>query len=278
MKRHQLIGWGMIITVGIGAILAWQTYTHTHGDETWKRIQMDGVLRVGMDASFPPFEFIAPDGQLTGFEVDLALELGYRLGVEVQFVANLPYDGLYDALSIGRVDAVLSALVVNPARMTDFAYSVPYFDAGQVFIIREGEEMPTDAVAALDGYTLAVEFGSRGDQEARQWVRQFPHLRLLPYQTAQEALEAVADGRADVALVDHISALTGIANGLPLYIVNASQAIVPEPYAVAVRRDSTALLRAINDVLTDMEADNSLDELRTRWLGVRSRTIEDGEE
>ena len=65
-----------------------------HPDDTWDRVREAGVLRVGMDASFPPFEMIAADGTLVGFDVDLARELGRRLGVEVQFVANLPYDGL----------------------------------------------------------------------------------------------------------------------------------------------------------------------------------------
>ena len=61
-------------------------------DETWNRMLETRTLRVGMDASFPPFESVAAGGSLAGFDVDLARELGQRLGVEVQFVANLPYD------------------------------------------------------------------------------------------------------------------------------------------------------------------------------------------
>ena len=72
-------------------------------DDTWDRICEAGVLLVGMDASFPPFEFISADGTLAGFDIDLAQELGRRLGVEVQFVVNLPYDGLYDALVIYKI-------------------------------------------------------------------------------------------------------------------------------------------------------------------------------
>jgi cystine transport system substrate-binding protein len=114
-------------------------------DDAWDRVCATGILRVGMDASFPPFETIAADGTLVGFDVDLAQELGQRLGpalsgaegIEVQFVANLPYDGLYDALAVDRVDVVISALVVNPARVADFAYSTSYFDAGQVLVVQE---------------------------------------------------------------------------------------------------------------------------------------------
>lgn len=230
-----------------------------HPDDTWDRVRETGTLRVGMDASFPPFETVAADGTLAGFDVDLARELGRRMGVEVQFVANLPYDGLYDALAVERVDVVVSALVVNPARMADFAYSSPYFDAGQVLVVREGE-FAVGGMAGLSGRTLAVEFGTRGDQEARKWARRSDDLTVAPYQTAAEALAAVVAGEADAALVDHVSALG--ATGL----VIMGKPVVEEPYAVAVRKQSRHLLQAINEALAEMEADGTTRALVERWM------------
>jgi len=251
-------------------------------DDTWERVLETGTLRVGMDASFPPFETISADGTLVGFDVDLARELGRRLGpalseaegVEVQFVANLPYDGLYDALAVNRVDIVISALVVNPARMADFAYSASYFDAGQVLVVREEPDRfsetcqvsDIEGMADLDGCTLAVEFGTQGDLEARKWAQRLPNLTVVPYQTAAEALAAVTAGQADAALVDHVSALgaMGIESGL----VIVGQPVVEEPYAVAVRRESQHLLQAINEVLAEMEADGTIGTLVERWMST----------
>ena len=240
-------------------------------DDAWERLRETGTLRVGMDASFPPFEAIVADGTLAGFDVDLAQELGRRLGVEVQLVANLPYDGLYDALAVGRVDAVISALVVNPARMADFAYSTPYFDAGQVLVVRAGEA-GIEEIADLSGRTLAVEFGTRGDMEARRWARNLSGLTVVPCQTAAEALAAVTAGKAEVALVDHVSALaatapsspsgSGVGSGLKI----VGRPVVEEPYAVAVRRESRHLLHALNDALVEMEADGTLEVLTAQWL------------
>ena len=242
-----------------------------HPDDSWDRVLETGTLCVGMDASFPPFEMIAADEVLVGFDVDLAQELGRRLGVEVQFVANLPYDGLYDALAVGRVDAVISALVVNPAQMADFAYSAPYFDAGQVLVVRDGET-GIEEMGDLSGRKLAVEFGTPGDQEARQWTRKLSGLTVVPYQTAAEALAAIATGEADAALVDHVSALATTArpgsprsgSGSGLTIVG--KPVVEEPYAVAVRRESRHLLRAINQALAEVESDGTMEALMTKWL------------
>ena len=261
-------------------------------DAAWDRVRETGVLRVGMDASFPPFESVAADGTLVGFDVALARELSRRLGVEVQFVANLPYDGLYDALAVNRVDVVISALVVNPARMADFAYSTSYFDAGQVLVVCPpsvppnfgGEGHPSvppesggearggsiEEMADLGGCTLAVEFGTQGDLEARKWARRLSGLIVVQHQTAAEALAAVMAGEADGALVDHVSALMETPAGSGLVIVG--QPVVEEPYSVGVRSDSQRLLRAINEALADMEADGTLETLVVEWLSGNTTT------
>ena len=208
----------------------------------------------------------------------LARELGRRLGVKVVFVANLPYDGLYDGLAVGRVDIIMSALVVNPDRMADFAYSRPYLDAGQVLVVR-GEETGIEKMDDLGGRTVAVEFGSQGDLEVRTWARRLSGLSVLRLQTADEALTAVAAGEADAALVDHVSALAVARpspqeSGKEARLVIVGQPVVEEPYAVAVRRGSQQLLRAINEALTEIEADGTLSVLGSKWLGDTSSWLQ----
>lgn len=226
------------------------------------RVLETGILRVGMDASYPPFEYIDGEGNLVGLDVDLGRELAARLGVEARFIANLSYDGLYDALTADRVDVVISALFVDPTRMADFAYSRSYFNAGQVLVVRA---VGIGGMADLADRTLAVEWGSAGDVVARQWARRLIGLTILPCPTAEEALAQVASGRADAGLIDHLSALAAMGKGLPLEIVG--DPVTDELYAVAVRRRDGALLRAVNGALTAMEEDGTLSRLRRRWLG-----------
>jgi polar amino acid transport system substrate-binding protein len=226
-----------------------------------------GVLRVGMDASFPPFEYVTADGTLAGLDVDLAQELGRRLGVEVQFVANLPYDGLYDALAVGRVDVVISALVINPDRMADFSYSASYFDAGQMLVVPSSSGPSAGGIeemADLGSRGLAVEFGTEGDLEARKWSRRLSGLTVTQHQTAKEAVAAVVAGKADAALVDHVSALVATGSERGLTILETP--VVEQLYAVAVHRDSRHLLRAINETLADMRADGTMKSLIDEWL------------
>jgi polar amino acid transport system substrate-binding protein len=169
--------------------------------------------------------------------------------------------------------------------MADFAYSTPYFDAGQVLVVRQeegaiqGTGPEADGTSVVEGMadlsrcTLAVEFGTQGDLEARKWARRLPDLTVAHYQTAAEALAAVAAGEADVVLVDHVSALAATAKalrvsedpkGFELAIVG--DPVVEEPYAVAVHRESQHLLQAINEALARMERDGTMEMLAATWL------------
>ena len=67
--------------------LAWRsiasTWLQPHTDPTWERMTRSGVLRVGMDATYPPFDTFDGAGQFAGYDVDLVTELGRRWGVRV---------------------------------------------------------------------------------------------------------------------------------------------------------------------------------------------------
>ena len=221
------------------------------------------MLRVGMDASFPPFESVTAEGSLVGLDVDVAREISRRLGLEPQFVANLPYDGLYDALTAQRVDLLISALVVNPARRGDYAYSRPYFDAGLV-LVGPAEGARLTSVSALKDQRLAVVLGTEGDRVGRRWERRLSGLTVLQFRTAADALENVRRGEADAALVDRVSALqrTGAETGLLI----TAEGVTHVPYACVVRRENPRLLDAVDEALAAMEGDGTMDALVSEWL------------
>ena len=114
------------------------------------------------------------------------------------------YDGLYDALATEQVDVLISALVIMPGRTRDFAYSEPYFNAGEILIV-PSEARTSLKPADLTGRRLAVELGAQGHVEATQWAKRLSNLVIQPYNSVAEAIAAVAGGQADAALVDSVS-------------------------------------------------------------------------
>lgn len=230
--------------------------------DSWERIAANGVLRVGLDPTYPPFE-VADDDGVRGLDVDLARALAGDLGLEAEFV-YFGYDGLYDALSTGQVDVLLSALVVMPERTRDFAYSEPYFNAGEVLIVPAGSGS-IERMADLNGHTLAVELGARGHVEATAWEKRLPDLTVRSYPSPDEALTAVANGAADAALIDSVSGRLFVA-GEPR-LQRAPTPVTVEPYAIVVRIEDEILLARLNQSLAHLAETGELDEIIARWLG-----------
>jgi polar amino acid transport system substrate-binding protein len=231
-------------------------------DETWARIQREGLIRVGMDPSWPPFEFVNDDGQIVGLDVDLARAIGQRLSVQVEFV-NVGFDSLYDALYVGRFDAIVSALPYDPLLLEDVAYSIFYFNAGQVLVVRADEREISEA-NDLSGKRLGVEWGSEGDVVGRQLQKKTEGLSLQNYVAPQDVLWALKEGQVEAAIVDAVSAHQFIAAEGGVQVVG--DPLSDELYVIAVRLDSPLLLKAINETLVEMREDGTLERLQEIWF------------
>ena len=234
----------------------------TPADNSWQRIQDSGFLVVGLDPTFPPFEN-ADTGDLHGLDVDLAYALGEELGVAIEF-RYFGYDGLYDALGTGQVDVLISALVIEQNKMRDFAYSDPYFNAGQFLVTHENQAEQLNEVADLTGRTVAVEIGSEGHVQATQWARQVRDLTIRPLPTAEDALWVVLQEEVDTAVVDHVTARLYRQNAPQLQL--SPDPLTAEPYAIVVRADDKTLLDQLNQALAKLLITNQLTSIHQRWL------------
>jgi polar amino acid transport system substrate-binding protein len=231
-------------------------------DGTWQKVQDSGVLKVGLDPTFPPFEVLNGE-DLAGIDVDLANALGDDLGIDVEFV-YFGYDGLYDALLTEQVDVLISALVIMTERTRDFDYSEPYFNAGEILIVREDE---TDIVemADLNGRSLSVEIGSQGHVLATEWERKLPDLTILPFNTPDEAITAVLDQTTDAVLIDHISGRLFLKENSGIKRIH--EPVTVDPYAIVVREEDEQLLEQINSSLERTQSSGKLAEIEEKWLG-----------
>jgi polar amino acid transport system substrate-binding protein len=261
--RLVLLAGGLVVALGVWLL----TRTLPEGvDPTWEQIQETGTLRVCTDPSWPPFEFIDENsGRIEGFDVDLARLLAERLapGVALQAqVVPVGFDGLYDALLAGRCDVVLSALPYEAMRTQDVVYSVAYFNAGLVLLVRE-DVAEIESLDDLAGRVVGVEWGfvPQGSTRQKEFLR---NLGARRYDTAEDVLRALQAGEVEAAIVDRITALayTRECEGLefvgePLYDVN---------YVIPVRPDSFRLLGEINRVLLEMRGDGTLEALQQKWF------------
>lgn len=229
-------------------------------DGTWRRVQINQDLYVGLDPSYPPLAQWTPEG-IVGLEADLAREVGRRLEVETQILI-MGYDSLYDALYTGQVDLLIAALRPDATQDHWVYYTRPYFEGGQVLVSRAAR--PVESMRELDGGVVAVELASAADLVARRWQRRLHTLEIRPYMLPYDALQAVQHAEVDAALVDMISARLFLSEAGGLAI--AAEATAPDPYVIAMRRENFRLNDEVEAALAAMQADGTLDMIIERWL------------
>ena len=259
MRHLPIVRIALTLGIAIGLAVVAAACAPSTGD-SWEQIHESGILRIGVDPTYPPFA-LDNEGRLTGIDIDLGRALAAELGLEPQFT-YFGYDGLYDALTTGQVDVLISALVIAPERTKEVAYTVPYFDAGLFLVVPAGAN-PATGMNDLSGGSLAVELGTLGHVKALEWQRRLADLTIQTYGSVDEALGSIAAGENDAALVDYISARLYIRDN-PIEgtdLAYSSISIVPEPYALAVRIEDRTLLAHLNDGLGRLESSGQLKEL-----------------
>ncbi len=246
-----------VIRMGIalvGAALVWMMVFRAQ-DASWERLQRGEALRVALDPTFPPFEDVDARGQVVGFDVDLAREIGRRLDVSVSFIP-IGFDGLADAVMAARADAVISAFPYDERLTQDVRYSQPYFEAGLVLTTRAGSALASPE--QLAGATIAVEWGSQGDA----WTREQGLSDIVRTETPDAALDAVLSGRADAAVVDAVTAALFPKPGLTIL----APPLVSEPYVIVLSRHAPKLAEAVDDALGSIIADGAWTALAERYF------------
>jgi len=246
---------GILFALRAGGLL-------TQRDRTWERILASGVLRVGMDASYPPFEMENGDGTYAGYDVDLARALAARWGVRAEFV-NVHLDGLYDALRAGKCDVIISAIPYDRTMTRDVLYSTAYLNAGLVLVVREGSGI--SSADDLRSRRVAVELGSEGHLLARRLARD--DALTLDIVTAREPAEMPAlmrEPSISALICDRVQALGYLAEQPGWEITGAP--LTDEPYVIAAPLGAHTLLANLDAALAEWREDGTLAALEQRWL------------
>lgn len=219
-----------------------------------------GEIRIGVDASFPPFA-VDNGESVYGLDIDLGHAIAAEIGMPVRFV-NIGFDALYDAVTTDQVDLVISALRIDPIRMADVRYTTHYFDAGLLLVTPQ--DSPITMIEFMEGYAMAYEFGSLADAEVREWEKRIGRMQHRPYELPQYALDAVRFEQSDAALVDSTSYYL-YQKEHPEWTPQ-TRFITHEFYVSAIRIDRRGTWQFINQAINTLKKSGELDKIRTKWF------------
>lgn len=218
-----------------------------------------GTLRVAINPGFVPFEQIE-GGQLTGFDVDLANALADKLGKKAVF-DQMPFTSLLAAVKSGRADIAISGILDTPERRKEVAFSTPYVYDSFVMTVSSSNQSVTK-LSDLAQSKIAVQVGTVPEEFVKE---KLPSATLVTVQDTPSAFQLVAQGRADAVVTDAPVAGYYVkrVGGLKLLPTPLNTA---QPVA-AVLPPNSPLLSQVNDVLSALDADGTLNTMRQKWFG-----------
>jgi polar amino acid transport system substrate-binding protein len=229
-----------------------------------KTIQPDkNVLRVGVTANSPPLIFKQGD-KIVGLEADLARELSIYLDKSLRFI-ELKWEDQIPALLENRIDIIMSGMTITTLREIRIAFSIPYFESGQMALIRR-----MDAARFSTGlFTFATSsaIGAIKDTTGEYYVEtQFSSVNRKLYKNSNAAVKALINKDIDIFIYDGPMILYLASenenNGLTALFTKLTK----EYLAWGIRKENVELLDSANNFLRTANNEGKLNKIIKFWV------------
>ncbi|MDJ0830548.1 MAG: transporter substrate-binding domain-containing protein [Desulfobacterales bacterium] len=228
------------------------------------QIQTKNELVVGTAGNMPPLNMTTKDGEIIGFEMDLARRMADSMGVELRF-EKMAFAELLPALEKGTVDMVISGMTITPNRNVKVAFVGPYFISGKAFLTKietiaaakdpASVNSPNTSYAALKGSTSQAFVESV-----------LPLSRLVTTQDYDEAVDLVLNGEVEAMVADYPICIVSLFRYPDQGLLSLITPFTYEPLGIAVPGGDAHLINWVENFLSVMKGSGQLDELKERWF------------
>jgi polar amino acid transport system substrate-binding protein len=222
----------------------------------------DGELTVCSDTPYEPFEFEGPDGEQTGYDIDILRAIAGDAGLDLE-VLDLPFEGILGSLAAGQCDVVASAVTITDERKEQVDFSDPYFDADQSLLVRADEASEYTLLDNLANERIAVQAGTTGEEYAN--ANKPEGAEIVSFEDADGMFGALTSGDVAAVLQD-LPVNSERAKQDDAFVVTATFP-TGEQYGYAIEKGDTAVLEFVNAGLAALEEDGRLEEIYDTYFG-----------
>lgn len=162
------------------------------------------ALKVGIEGAYPPFSSVGPDGQLKGFDVDIALAVCAQMKAQCKLVQQ-DFDGMIPSLNAKKLDLLVASMSITPERLKVVDFSDKYYNTPNRIIAKTGA--PFDGTAgSFKGKRVGVQRSTINDRYA---TAKFTGATIVRYAKQDDVYLDLASGRVDATLVDAVAGDVG---------------------------------------------------------------------
>ena len=257
-----------IIAAITGAALTLASGLAAHAEDALARVMAAGVLKVGTETAFAPFDFIDA-GTHTGLNMDIYNEIAKDMGVKIEWI-TLDWTGVLPGLEAGRFDVVAGPATITKERMTRYRFSSPIAEATVALLVRADSDIaaPTD----IAGKPVGSGTGTAQLAQLQTYGATLPTppTEYREYVSFNESYADLAAGRVEA-----------VANSLPNIAFVASQRpdvfkVIKPAFGTAtyfgypgrIEPEYASLMDKIDEILLAMRADGRMAALQEKWFGT----------
>ena len=252
-----------------GAVIAVGSTVGAHAQDALERVLDAGVLRVGTETAFAPFDFI-DNGEHTGLNTDVFAEIGREMGVDIEWI-TLDWTGVLPGLEAGRFDVVAGPATITSDRMERYRFSSPVAEA-TVALLACADCDEIQAPEDIAGQPVGSGTGTAQLAQLQEFAEtlETPPTEIREYVSFNESYADIAAGR-----------IKAVANSLPniAYVASQRPSVfkVVQPafgtptyfgYPGRIEPEFASLMDRIDEILLAMKEDGRMAELQEKWFGT----------
>ena len=232
-------------------------------------IKEKGVLVMGTEATYGPYEFLDDNANPIGCDVWLAEQIAAELGVELQ-VTDMAFDGIIDAVKTGMVDIGIAAFTVNEERAKGIDFSHEYEKSQQLLIVQKGDADKYTTVESLAGQKVGAQMGTIQSQLIEAAL---PDSTLFELDTYPSLAMEVVNGNIAGFVCDYAVGMGMVAGNDKLEVANFTFSDEAATFgkACVVAKGNDDLLEVVNTVIDRVVEDGSylekFNEYNAIWSG-----------
>lgn len=246
----------VLVIVGVASFLALRA-----GEQGKK------VLKVGTSPDFPPFEYVAANGTIMGFDIELMRLVAKKAGYDDIEIVSMDFDSLIPALEQGQIDVIAAGMTITEEREKRVDFSIPYWEADQAILVRADLGFKPQKVEDLEGRTVGVQTGTTAADYLKGLVdEEGLKINIKEYSSYVLAIQDLLAGRIDAVMVD-----TPVAKMFEKRykdeLTIATIVKTGEKYGFAVQEGNKELLEKINNALQEIMQSPEWDKLVQKYFG-----------
>ena len=229
--------------------------------------RLPNPLRIAVEGGYPPFSVVGTDGQVKGFDIDIANALCERIKLKCQQV-QVEFDAMIPGLRAKKFDAIVASMSITPERLKAVDFTHKYYNTPARLVARADARFEGTA-EGLKGRRIGVQRGTIHDRYA---TAQFKGAEIVRYSKQDEVFLDLLSGRIEARLADVVAidqgflktpAGKGYALRGPVYDDPAYFGIGA---GIALRKGDTALQSALNGALAALRADGSYQKIAAKYF------------